>query len=232
MHWGIQKEEVSTSSPKKKGGVKGSELFPKDVEVALDSVTSKLKKSYGFKVDEIKPIGKNPLYRKYFAYVELGTKTNTIHLRNDSKLTKKLLKNEKNGWLVDSQHHVLEGLVTHEAAHSMFHTDKAQKQFGKVREKALTSAINQAIKDGTIKDANTFPKKIIYGNNKYQLSKKISKYAENSLFDEEPEAEMFSAYHWSKNPPKFIDAYAKELHVGVGKQVQPFSGRKVSHVGS
>ena len=231
--WGIRKETTtssSTSSRKSSYKLKGLEHFPDETAAGLKLISSNMKKAYGFEIDEIIPLSKRQ-DRKYIAFVQARGKTNSIHMTSDPKVKSLLLKKEKEGWFVNSNGHPIESIITHESAHAMFHTVNTSKTIDKTRKIAWDKAKEQALKDGDIV-RSTKLKRLLGNTLDAQLTQKVSKYSESSLFFEETEAEMFSSYHWSKNPPKFIDTFVTEMHKGMGKRVQPFSGRKVSHAKS
>jgi hypothetical protein len=238
MRWGIRKEYVPVSSGNRKSTqISGSNNFSKTQAVSMNNIAQKMNKAYGLKIDEFKPL-ESRLEKKAFAYVEsTNNGKNVVHVTTRSDVVKKLQECEKDGWLIPSiEGREIESLLTHETAHTLFHSVnvegmgakerwKARESMNSMRKSAWQKAEEQARKDGDVKSKRfrpDFPME--------QLNKKISKYASSSLFIEEAEAEMFSAYHWSPKPPKFIDTFYSDIHSQMGINVQPFSGRKVSHV--
>jgi hypothetical protein len=236
MRWGVRKaEDGSGTSP-----VKGLDKFPEATATALSSVATKISSSYGFQISEVVPItgfGK----KNYIAYVEAFPKGGggVIHAKTDADLGEKLGQREKAGWFPPSGGHSIEAVMTHESAHAMYHVInlesqslagrfKSKEPMDDIRKTAWDAAIKQAVADGTIKPRPTGLRRFVTKQPEYLLSEKVSKYASSRLFLEETEAEMFSSYHWSPNPPKFIDAWMKEVHNQTGVNVKPFSGRKVS----
>lgn len=231
MKWGVRKEEHKPVRPYKAGTVKGSELFGSDQANAINTVSSKMKKAYGHKIDEVVPLtGKS---KKYLAYVDnRDSGSKVIHLRNDPEYKKTIQDLVDKGWFVPSGKHPIESNLTHEAAHSMFHQTSGKvggysTRMDKMRDSAWHAAKEQAIKDGVHTPKTGF-KKYFSPTAEKDMSKKLSTYAHGSIFLEEAEAELFSAYHYSPNPPKFVDAFMNDIHRQMGVKVQPFGGRKVT----
>jgi hypothetical protein len=229
MRWGVRKAEDGTGmSP-----VKGIDKFPEATANALSSVATKMSSAYGFQISEVAPIT-GARYNNYIAYVEAFPKGGggIIHAKPDIDLGEKLLQREKSGWFPPSGGHSIEAVMTHESAHAMYHVinpgRKSREPMDVMRKKAWDKAIKQAVADGTIKPPATGLRRFVTTQPQFQLSAKVSKYAASRLFLEETEAEMFSAYHWSPSPPKFVDAWMNEVHNQTGIRVKPFSGRKVS----
>lgn len=242
MRWGIRKEDLVTSSrSSKKMNVAGSEKFSKENAVSMNNFATKLAKSYGYKVDEFVPLSKKEEKKGYLAYVDVSRKDNkhVIHVSNDPKFKETLLDLQKKGWLVPTTpSKAIEANLTHEASHAIFHTSEVSGRVFKKytpelmessRENAWTKAKAQALKDGDIKPRTLAQKLTLRNIPETEMAKKLSQYAEKSLFLEETEAEMFAAYHWSPNPPKFVDTFVTSVHKDIGKDIAPFSGRKVSH---
>lgn len=235
MRWGVRKQYNTTMSPHSVSSVKGLEQFPKAQAASMSAVSTKMSKAYGFKVEEFVPLTKSE-DRKYIAYVLPNNKgANVIHMTKDPNLKENLNKMQEKGWFVPVSGKVIEANLTHEAAHGMFHARnlqgkgiigklKAPSPIEPMRMNAWKKAEEQARKDGDIVSKRFRP-----DDPQYQMAKKLSKYAHSSMFIEEHEAELFAAYHWSSNPPKFVDTFMTDIHKNMGKEVQPFSGRKVSH---
>lgn len=247
MKWGVRNtKNTSTSTATKSStisgkssGVKGLEHYPKRQTAAMADVAKKMEKGYGLKINEYIPLTDRENKKGYIAYVEAKGKTGStvLHLTNDPKLVSGLNKLEKDGWFVPSSKKSLESMLTHESAHSMLHQVNVQKTgfmkskttpaaIDSMRNSAWDKAKTQATKDGDYVPGKGI-RRLITPTVEGQLAKKTSKYAESSLFTEEIEAEMFAAYHWSPNPPKFVDAFMSGVHENMNKKVKPFSGRKV-----
>lgn len=236
--WGVRK---TSSSAKISSGhtVEGSNLFHSSTSTAVNNVSKKMDKAYGFKIDKLVMLeGRDA--KKYIAYVEHRHKgSNVIHMQNDPNLKANLAKWEAKGWFVPTGGHNIEANITHESAHAMFHVSKAQDSsrkekrmpstsMGKMRQSAWEKAAIQARADGDIKTHRGLGK-VFSPDPLYEMGGKLSGYAKSSLWVEEQEAELFTAYHWSPHPPKYVDAFMNDIHKSMGKKVQPFSGRKVSH---
>jgi hypothetical protein len=223
MKWGVRKERSSSSR------VKGSEHFHRDQAKAVNTVSDHMKRAYGHPFDEVVPIkGKNS---KYIAYVERRSKDGRkiVHVNNNPNIKADLQGTIDRGWFVPAGNHPVESNFTHEAAHSYFHqrSKGGKALMDDMRKSAWDAAQKQAIKD-KVYTPKTGIKKIFGVQPEREMAAKLSKYAEKSIFIEETEAEIFSAYHWSPNPPKFVDAFMNDIHTQLGNDVQPFSGRKVS----
>lgn len=225
MKWGIRKDR----------DVKGLDKFPKEQSDALNLISGKMEKAYGWKIDGFIPVDMTQKKNKnLLAYVATkGDGTNWVHMRNDRKLKSDIISLQKSGWLVPAKGHPLESLISHESAHSLLHTRnvgdktwfeqrKVKQPVEVIRKDAWKKAQEQAIKDGDVQ------KGLFKSHPEYQMTKHLSGYAKNSLFIEESEAEMFAYYHWG-NPPKFVDVFMNEIHTSMGKEVAPFSGRKAYH---
>jgi len=254
MRWGHRKEYLTSttsssrgsstvSTQRRSGGgssstVLGSEHFSKSNSTSMNDVAQKINKSYGHKIDEYIPIDHTKRSNKrLFAFVDMRNKKGhtIVHVTDNPKFREELLKCQKRGWFVptDSKH-AISANITHESAHSMFHqintegksfkeARKVKEPIAHMRDSAWKKAEEQARKDGDVVSKRFRP-----DGAQYQMAEKLSKYAHGSLFIEEHEAELFTAYHWSKNPPKFVDAFMNDLHKNMGVEVKPFSGRKVS----
>jgi hypothetical protein len=189
---------------------------------AAHQVSGMLKSRYGYEVTEVRAIADKRSYRNYLAYVEAGGGQNkneapkgTIHVQRRD-MTADLKKMEDNGWFGKDVGNI-RGVMTHETAHSMFHAEEryvggpfSTKVVGghrEARDKAMDAAVKAAKEDG-IKPS--------------KFSKNVSGYAHSSIFREETEAEMFSQYHWSKTPPRFIKVWGETLHQEMGVDATPF----------
>jgi hypothetical protein len=241
MHWGVRKQfNTSVATPSSSSKVKGSEHFSKEQAASMNNIAKKMNKAYGFKVDEFVPLTARE-EGQYLGYVKgKGSGSNDIHVSTNPGLKDVLVECQKAGWFAQANHDkVIEACLTHEASHGMFHqvnpgdagiigTLRTQAPIEPMRKSAWDAAKAQGVKDGDIAP-NTGFRRITGLPLDRQISKKTSRYAGSSLFIEESEAEMFTAYHWSDNPPKFVDAFMTDIHTSMGKSVQPFSGRKVSN---
>jgi hypothetical protein len=242
MRWGHRKQYETTTNTRirKTKSVPGSEKFKKADAASMNDVAKKMQNAYGHKIDEFVPIDHNK-EKHIFAYVTLNNKgTDVVHVTDSPRFRSDLAKCQKEGWFVHTApNHRIEANITHESAHSLLHSRnvegkgfvarvKAPEPIEPMRKSAWAKAEEQARKDGDVVPLKGI-KRITGDRPEFQMAKKISKYAHSSLFIEEPEAEIFTAYHWSPNPPKFVDAFMNDLHSNMGVKVQPFSGRKVSH---
>jgi hypothetical protein len=138
--------------------------------------------------------------------------------------TKDLDKNLKHcehiGWLAKGCGHT-KAFLTHESAHALFHTEDKVKQgflapklVGsniQARDKALKVAVKAAKKDG-------IPR--------HEFVSKVSGYAQSAGLRQELEAELFAQYHWSPNPPRFVQEWGKSLHSELGVDDTPFRERR------
>jgi hypothetical protein len=237
MKWGVRKEYKSSAPTRPSRVVKGTEHYPKSLANSMNDVSNRMNKAYGYKVAEFVPLTEREA-RHGIAYVRARSKTgNVIHMTNDPKTKPMLDELQKAGWFVPTvRGKSVEGMITHESAHGLFHQAHVQK-IGKIRSTSTTPAMDQmrksawtAAREQAVKDGDVVPgkglKKLVTPSGDIQMAKKISKYAEFSMFIEEAEAEMFTAYHWSPDPPKFVDAFMNDVHGSMGKKVKPFSGRK------
>jgi len=239
MKWGVRKDYRTSTLTSSSSTIKGLDKFPKETASAVNIVNKKMNKAYGFKVDNVIPLSGSD-NKRYLAYVEYKNNGSTaIHMTTDSNLKNRLLEKEREGMFVPSGGKVIEANITHEAAHAMFHTINLEGKslreravlsdsMTKMRKSAWNKSKEQAISDGDAVPRKG-PFKIFKVTPEFQMMNKLSKYAASTLFLEEHEAEMFAAYHWSPNPPKFVDAFMNDIHTSMGKKVQPFSGRKVSN---
>jgi hypothetical protein len=240
MKWGVRKEPTSSGSTPK-----GLEQYPKSQASSMNNVATKMEKAYGFKIDEF-ALFTNPQDhftetegRNYLAMVaskSKGDKRNVIHVSPQANYKSTLDSAEKMGWFPPSGGHSVEANITHEAAHGLFHSNDAsgkgviQKKdvlIAPLRESAWNKAEQQARKDGDVSKRLSSSQQDRFEAH-YQMASKVSKYSHSSPFIEEHEAELFTAYHWSPNPPKFVDAFMNDIHSSIGKEVKPFSGRRVS----
>lgn len=201
--------------------IEGLNLLPKETQGPVHSAINMINKAYGGTINKITPISEieeeNTHNFGYHSALDLGN----LHLSSNPKLKEVFSGFQDQGWTVSTPGHEIESLVTHEGAHAILHQNAwtaARKSIGKP---AWDKAIETAINNGEISKTNSVSRELAIKN----LKKIISQYASQSYFNAEAEAEIFSAYHWSPNPPKFVDAFMTTLHEGLGVTVNPFSGR-------
>ncbi|QPX71469.1 peptidase [Streptomyces phage SscP1EGY] len=218
MKWGVRKDQpgvyrsVSSTVHVEPG-------FHKATRDAAVEVAGLISDRYGYQIKNVKVLDeRHPYYRpEYMAFVEnnfLGTGQNegTIFVQ-PRDMTKELKEAAADGWNAPGTGNT-RGLLTHESAHSVFHSDQRvsigllgqQKIKGnsvKARDKALRAAAKTAKQDGqTIWDT--------------------SGYARAAGVRDELEAELFSQYHWATNPPRFVQEWGKTLHQELGLDPTPF----------
>lgn len=223
MHWGVRKD--------REGGVHPSQSSAVNVEAGINKTTKEgavevaglIKDRYGYDIKNVKVLDeRHPHYQpEYIAFVEdnklsskNGNGEGTIFVA-PRNLTKELKAAEEGPfpWNAPGTGNV-RGLLTHESAHSLFHSGQTvsvgllggQKVSGgniKARDKALRAAEKAARKDGVT----------IWHS---------SGYAREAAVREELEAELFSQYHWSTNPPRFVVEWGKTLHQEMGIDPTPF----------
>jgi 2'-5' RNA ligase len=229
MKWGVRNTTSTTLGRTTAHKVEGLEHYTPEVGQAIKTVSQKMGRGYNLRIDEVVPLSEKE-DQKFLGYVRIKNKgANAIHLSTDPKLKKTLAGFEKEGWFTASNGNNVESLLTHESAHALLHVRNGSgKPIGEqIRKDAWQKVADQALADGTIKKRTGFSR--LTGDMYRDVAGNVSDYAKSSFFIEEIEAEMFTSYHWAKNPPKFVDTYMKEVNTAMGKPVQPFSGRKVSH---
>lgn len=229
MRWGRRKSDDSSSKGKQTYEptvdpiALGSPIKNMDKTIhtstqnAAHEVAAMLKSRYGYEVTTVSAIADKRKFKNYIAYVEAGAASGnskskgTIHVQ-PRDLNPEMKKLEESGWFGKGAGNV-RSVMTHETAHSMFHAEEVYTR-GKVtggnfeaRQKAFDAARKTAEDDG-IKPRN--------------MAKNISGYANAALWREESEAEMFSQYHWSPNPPRFIKTWGETLHREMGIDATPF----------
>lgn len=226
MRWGIRKEYQTS-------GIIGLENYTKSTASSVNNVSKNMEKAYGFRIKECVPLSDRQVKKGFVAYVEGSTKikdSNVIHLNTDPNLNKTLVDAQKNGWFVKTNpKQAVESMLTHESAHGMLHVNTNKGFFKDIDPARMDSMRKNAWKKAEVqarKDGDVVSKRFRPDAPEFQMAKKLSRYAEASVFLEESEAELFAAYHWSSNPPKFVDVFMNEIHSNMGKKVQPFSGRK------
>lgn len=216
MHWGVRKSDDSVhrfqaSTIQIDPGIHSS------TKKAAAEVSSLIASRYGFEIKNVKTIGPgNPEYPGTLAYVEdnkTGKNRNQGTIFVQAKdLTARTKHLEDIGWLGPGTGNI-KAVMTHESAHSLFHADQkvgvgllGPKVKGgniKARDKALRAAYKAAKQEGkTFEDT--------------------SGYAATAGVREELEAELFSQYHWSPNPPNYVKVWGQTLHQGMGVDPTPF----------
>lgn len=218
MHWGVRKD--------RSGGVHPMSAHTVNVEAGIHSTTheaavdvaNKIHERYGFDINSVKVLDERHTHYDpdFLAFVEdkhlSGGRQGTIFVA-PRDMTKDLKEAEHDGWNAPGTGNP-RGLLTHESAHSLFHSDQNVKvtAFGgqkitggyiKARDKALAAAQKAAKQDRT----NIWM---------------TSGYARHSGYREELEAELFSQYHWMTNPPRFVVEWGKTLHKELGVDPTPF----------
>jgi hypothetical protein len=218
MKWGVRKDE---------GGVYRSESssivieagLPKKTSDAAREVSGLIRDRYGYNIKNVKVLDeRHPEYQpEFMAFVEdnkhFGGRNEATIFVSPRNMTRELKIAEDERWNARGTGN-MKGLLTHESAHSIFHSDQVvtNKAFGgqkvvggdiKARNKALKVAEKAARRDGmTIWDS--------------------SDYARTSGVREELEAELFSQYHWATDPPKFVEEWGRTLHQELGVDPTPF----------
>lgn len=243
MRWGHHKLELMTpDSTHIEPRIPGSDHFPPVTADAVNAVNKKLTESYGFSLTHVVPMtpreGTNTM-----AYVHLRARAgvHVLHVQPGEGLAATAKELSDKGWLAPSGDHPVEALFAHESAHAMLHqatmpeprirdlfiAPVPHQPYLKARGKAWDAAKKQAIADGDAEQPHGL-KRLYKPSVVTQMASKVSGYAHYSYFSQEIEAEMFSTYHYGPNPPRFVDAWMKEMHQqGFGKEVPPFSGRPV-----
>lgn len=227
MHWGVRKEQTSGYRLQAHGAVIDSNLHPSTKQGASD-VAKLMGSRYGFQITEVKTLGPgHPEYvpgaKGTMAFVQSTPgKAGGIIYAKALDLRKEMGKAEKDGWFAPGCGNP-RALLTHESAHALFHAPQEYKTSywtGKTK----VSGGNQEARDKAIKAALKVAKEDgiepgLYGLN---FASHVSGYAQHARVQEEIEAEMFSQYHWSPNPPRFIKAWGETLHQELGVDPTPF----------
>lgn len=223
MKWGIRKDrDDSGINPlQTQGSMTVDPRVPQSTKDAAKAVSSLVEQRYGFHVSAVKTMSIDPSHPDYhpdmIGYVanNPGKRDGVIHV--SQKDVRKPLKDAENtGWFGEGCGNP-KAFLTHESAHAIFHSEQTVKNglLGakvvggnmKARDKAIKAAVKQAKRDG-------IPL--------HMLGHQISGYAGTAGNREELEAEMFSQYHWSPNPPPFIRVWGQTLHQELGVNDTPF----------
>lgn len=220
MHWGVRNNDESGSNNSRVVAepTVDSHLHPA-TQAAGKEVAALIGSRYDFHIGAVKTLdptveAQNPGLMGYVLNTP-GKAENTIYAsRHD--IRKPLKDAENTGWFAKDCGNP-KAFMTHEVAHAMFHSEQQVKSgllgakvIGgnrKARDKALKAALKEAKREGISPS---------------QMVSKISGYATAANSREEAEAELFSQYHWSSNPPKFVQAWGKTLHHELGIDDTPF----------
>jgi 2'-5' RNA ligase len=213
MHWGVRKEQ-NGSSQVMPMTIKVEPGISKSTKEAAISVGTLMHERYGQNINNVKILGPgNPEYPDSLAYIDRAPKDKkgTFFIQKKD-LTSKMAQLKKTGWMAPETSNV-RGLLTHESGHLLLHADEQVKNgfFGpkttgehaKASKAALRAAMKQATKDG-------------------ENILNLSGYAGHAQSREEVEAELFSQYHWVKNPPKYVTVWGETLHKELGVDPTPF----------
>lgn len=193
-----------------------------ETQDAAHQVAGMLSQRYGYDVTSVRAVPQTKQFKNYIAYVESnpdaknGAGKGTIFVQPRA-MNAEMKKEEGSGWFGRDQGN-MRAVMTHETAHSMFHAEEKFVKTGflkgkweggekAAREKAWIEAEAAAIADGIKKN---------------QVRSKISGYANYSMWHEETEAELFSQYHWMKDPPRFVQVWGETLHNEMGIDPTPF----------
>jgi hypothetical protein len=230
MKWGVRKDDsggghrfqgpTKTTALPKAGPAMDGDLHSA-TKAGGAEVAKLMGDRYGFKITAIKDLGKthpHEVIRGTVGFVEVtpGRAGGVMHIQNVD--VRAMLKDaEKTGWMNGTGN--VRGLVTHEAAHAMFHAEQhksisiwtgATKTKGgqiEKRDVALKAGMKEAKRNGI--SARNF-------------AGSVSGYAKTSGMREELEAEMFSQYHWHPNPPSHVRVWGETLHRELGVDATPF----------
>lgn len=219
MKWGVRKAEEGGNLRFQTVKPNIDALLPKKTQEAGNDVAALMAERYGFQVTALKSFG--PGHPEYemgtAAYVEAtpGLRGGVIHA-SQKNLSKDLKYAEDIGWSAKGCGHE-HGLLTHESSHALFHAEestkvglfKAKTVGGNIeaREVALQASVREAAKVG-ISNA--------------QFIGAVSGYAAAAGSRHEMEAELFTQYHWSPNPPPFVKVWGETLHQEMGVDATPF----------
>lgn len=225
MKWGVRKDDASGFRLQSGGPTIDASLH-QSTQTSARKVASLMSDRYGFQITSIKDLKVN--HPEEYAYGTVGFVKSTpgqsggVVFAKPGDLRKDLKGAEDNGWFAEGTGNV-SAFLTHEAGHALFHAEQSYKGIVRkkvvggnidARDKALAAATNQANRDG-------IPA--------HEQIARVSGYAAASHSREELEAELFSQYHWSPNPPPFVKAWGETLHQEMGLDPTPF--RKVTKNG-
>jgi hypothetical protein len=219
MRWGVRKDESAGIHRFQASGPVIDSKLPKSTQKAGKDVAALMSERYGFQVTALKSFG--PGHPEYemgtAAYVEAtpGQRGGVIYA--SQKNLGPMLKHAENiGWSAKGCGTEY-GLLTHESSHALFHAEEETKMGlfrsrvtgGNIdaRDVALRASVTEAAKAGI---PNT------------QFLNSVSGYAAKAGTRQEMEAELFSQYHWSPNPPPFVKVWGETLHREMGVDATPF----------
>lgn len=220
MKWGVRKDQETSGFRLQTTGPKIDASLHQSNKTAAKEVASLINKRYGFEITEIKDlkIG-NPAEYAYgtvgFVQSTPGKRGGVVFVKPEDN-RKDLKAAEDSGWFAEGTGNV-RAFITHESAHAMFHAEQALKP-GLFRTKVVGGNIEA--RDAAIKAATKEAERAGIPSN--QTISKVSGYAAASGSREELEAELFSQYHWSPNPPSFVKAWGETLHKEMGIDSTPF----------
>lgn len=222
MRWGVRNNHEAGSYRLQTASPLIDPTLPKSMKTAGKDVSLLIGKRYNFPISEIKTIkpGHPEWDPETIGFVERtpGKRGGVINVldHGSADVGKYLKHSEKLGWFGEGCGNE-RGFLTHESAHAIFHAEQQvrpgllrPKVTGgniKARNKALAASVKQAKRDG-------IPTRL--------FESKVSGYAKSSGMREELEAELFSQYHWSPNPPKFVKVWGETLHQELGIDGTPF----------
>jgi len=218
MKWGVRNDERGGYRLQTAGPIVDSNIHA-STKAAGQKVAALMASRYGFQISSIQTIGPDHPEYQYgtvgFVKATPGKRGGDIFVR-DHNLRKELKDAEDLGWFAKDCGHE-HGLLTHESAHALFHAEQQVKNgfLGpkvtggniKARDRALDASSKVAERAGI---------------SPFQFLSKVSGYAEASGTREEMEAELFSQYHWSPNPPPFVKVWGETLHREMGIDSTPF----------
>jgi len=227
MKWGIRKSDETGGVHRfQTVGPKIDSALHKSTQVAGQDVARLMGERYGFHISELKSFGPgHPEYeRGTAAYVEHtpGKRGGVIHA-SQADLRKSLKYSEEIGWSAKGCGHN-HGLLTHEASHALFHAEE-KVQMGFFKSKVVGGNIEA--RDAALKVAMQDAERS--GIRRNQFVTNVSGYSAASGTRQEMEAELFSQYHWSPNPPSYVKVWGETLHQQMGVDPTPFR-EEVKHV--
>ena len=226
MHWGIRKDQDPSNFRLQGADLTVDSRLPSSTKAAGREVASLIGERYGFRITSLNAIapGHEEYERGTIGYVQStpGKMGGSIYV-HQSDVRKSLKDAEEMDWFAKDCGTV-RAFLTHESAHALFHADQQVKSglLGpkvvggniKARDKALKAAMKEVKREG-------IPPHL--------FSSKVSGYAKADGSREELEAELFSQYHWSSNPPQFVKVWGETLHQELGIDSTPFR-EVVTHV--
>lgn len=220
MKWGVRKDNETGGHRLQTDGPKIDATLHPSNKTAAKEVASLINKRYGFEITEIKDLKVgNP---QEYAYGTVGFVQSTPGQRGGVVFVKpednrKDLKGaEESGWFAEGTGNV-RAFITHESGHAMFHAEQQIKS-GFFKTKVVGGNIDA--REAALKAATQEAKR--QGIPPHETISRVSGYAAASGSREELEAELFSQYHWSPNPPSFVKVWGQTLHQEMGVDGTPF----------